>query len=173
MQPTMKTGISQPQPKSRPTTSALFIAWSAMAGSNEPVNQNSMQAKKPKTAIIGSSSGGYTAKCARPNTTAHTSAPIHGPFQRVTLEQFFAGIDRVAEGPSFGDLPTLWIHGTDDPLVPLELTRPAIDHVRGSNFTERIYQDGRHESFNEINRDSVLEDVSAFLREALAQRAAA
>ena len=91
----------------------------------------------------------------------------------MTLEQFFAGIDRVAEGPSFGDLPTLWIHGTDDPLVPLDLTRPAIDHVRGSNFTERIYQDGRHESFNEINRDSVLEDVSAFLREALAQRAAA
>src|SRR6476659_6819153 len=48
----------------------------------------------------------------------------HGPFQRVTLEQFFAGVDRVAQGPSFGELPTLWIHGSDDPLVPLELTRP-------------------------------------------------
>jgi alpha-beta hydrolase superfamily lysophospholipase len=92
----------------------------------------------------------------------------HGPFQRTTLEQLFAGVDRVASGPSFGDLPTLWIHGSDDQLVPLELTRPAIEHVRGSNFTERIYADGRHESFNEINRDAVLDDVVAFLRAALA-----
>jgi alpha-beta hydrolase superfamily lysophospholipase len=97
----------------------------------------------------------------------------HGPFQRVTLGQLFAGVDRVAEGPSFGELPTLWIHGADDQLVPLELTRPAIEHVRGSNFTERIYEGGRHESFNEINRDQVLDDVIGFLRGALAQRLAA
>jgi alpha-beta hydrolase superfamily lysophospholipase len=97
----------------------------------------------------------------------------HGPFQRVTLEQLFAGVDRVAEGPSFGDLPTLWIHGAEDQLVPLELTRPAIEHVRGSNFTERIYVGGRHESFNEVNRDEVLDDVMTFLREALARRPAA
>jgi len=91
----------------------------------------------------------------------------HGPFQRTTLEQLFAGVDRVASGPAFGELPTLWIHGTDDQLVPLELTRPAIDHVRGSNFTEKIYEGGRHESFNEINRDEVLDDVIAFLGRAL------
>jgi alpha-beta hydrolase superfamily lysophospholipase len=91
----------------------------------------------------------------------------HGPFQRVTLEQLFEGVDRVAEGPSFGDLPTLWIHGSDDQLVPLELTRPAIERLRGSNFTEHIYEGGRHESFNETNRDEVIGDVIAFLREAL------
>jgi alpha-beta hydrolase superfamily lysophospholipase len=91
----------------------------------------------------------------------------HGPFQRATLEQLFEGVDRVAEGPSLGELPTLWIHGSDDQLVPLELTRPAIDHIRGSDFTEKIYEGGRHESFNETNRDEVLDDVIAFLREAL------
>jgi alpha-beta hydrolase superfamily lysophospholipase len=97
----------------------------------------------------------------------------HGPFQRVTLEQFFAGVDRVAGGPSFGDLPTLWLHGTDDPLVPLELTRPAVERLRGPNFTERIYEGGRHECFNETNREEVLGDVVSFLRGALAQRAPA
>jgi alpha-beta hydrolase superfamily lysophospholipase len=102
------------------------------------------------------------------DTYAADELVYHGPFQRTTLEQLFAGVDRVASGPSFGDLPTLWIHGSDDQLVPLELTRPAIEHVRGSNFTERIYADGRHESFNEINRDAVLDDVVAFLRAALA-----
>ena len=54
--PSINSGTSQPQPRSRPVTSALFIACSATHGSREPVNQNSMQATKPKTAIIGSSS---------------------------------------------------------------------------------------------------------------------
>jgi alpha-beta hydrolase superfamily lysophospholipase len=91
----------------------------------------------------------------------------HGPFRRVTLEQLFAAIARVAEGGDFGDLPTLWIHGSDDQLVPLDVTRPAIERLRGSNFRERVYQGARHEVFNETNRDDVLDDVAAFLREAL------
>src|SRR3954454_3051920 len=66
----------------------------------------------------------------------------HGPFQRVTIEQLFGGIERIAAGPSFGDLPTLWIHGTDDQLAPLELTRPVVERLRGSNFAERIYEGG-------------------------------
>jgi alpha-beta hydrolase superfamily lysophospholipase len=91
----------------------------------------------------------------------------HGPFQRTTLEQMFAGVARVGEDGTFEDLPTLWIHGSDDQLVPLEITRPAIEHVRGSNLQERVYEGGRHELFNETNRDEVLDDVVAFLRGAL------
>jgi alpha-beta hydrolase superfamily lysophospholipase len=91
----------------------------------------------------------------------------HGPFQRVTLEQLFAAIGRVAESGGFGDLPTLWIHGSDDQIVPLDVTRPAIERVRGANFVERIYEGARHEVFNETNRDEVLDDVVAFLRGAL------
>jgi alpha-beta hydrolase superfamily lysophospholipase len=92
----------------------------------------------------------------------------HGPFQRQTLEQLLAAIARVNEDPAFGDLPTLWIHGSDDMLLPLEQTRPGIDHVRGSAFQEKIYEGGRHENFNETNRDEVIGDVVAFLRGALA-----
>ncbi len=91
----------------------------------------------------------------------------HGPFQRTTLEQLFAGIERVeADGP-LGSVPTLWIHGADDQLVPLELTRPAIERLRGPNFQERIYAGARHEVFNETNQEEVLGDVVAFLRGAL------
>jgi alpha-beta hydrolase superfamily lysophospholipase len=91
----------------------------------------------------------------------------HGPFQRVTLEQLFAAIGRVAEGPSLGDLPTLWIHGSEDELVPLDVTRPAVERLRGTHFEEHIYEGARHEVFNETNRDEVLDDVVAFLRAAL------
>jgi alpha-beta hydrolase superfamily lysophospholipase len=92
----------------------------------------------------------------------------HGPFQRQTLEQLLAAIARVNEGPSFGDLPTLWIHGSDDQLLPLEQTRPGIDHLRGSSFQGKIYEGGRHEVFNETNKDEVIGDVVTFLRGALA-----
>jgi alpha-beta hydrolase superfamily lysophospholipase len=91
----------------------------------------------------------------------------HGPFQRTTLEQLFAAIARVGEGPGFGDLPTLWIHGSDDQLVPLDATRPVVERLRGSTFTEHVYEGARHEVFNETNRDEVLDDVIAFLRAAL------
>ena len=88
----------------------------------------------------------------------------HGPFQRQTLEQLFAAIGRVAEGGTLGDLPTLWIHGADDEIVPLDFTRPTIDAVRGSRLEEHIYEGARHEVFNETNREEVLDDVVAFLR---------
>ena len=89
----------------------------------------------------------------------------HGPFQRVTLEQLFAAIARVDEGGALADIPTLWIHGSEDQIVPLEVTRPAIEKLRGSNLEQHIYEGARHEVFNETNRDEVLGDVVAFLRD--------
>jgi len=91
----------------------------------------------------------------------------HGPFRRLTLEQLFAAIGLVAEGGTLGDLPTLWIHGAEDQLVPLEVTRPAIAAIRGSRLQEHIYEGARHEVFNETNRDEVLGDVVAFLEDVL------
>jgi alpha-beta hydrolase superfamily lysophospholipase len=92
----------------------------------------------------------------------------HGPFARATLESLASAVERVAQGGDFGDLPTLWIHGAEDQLVPLDVTREAIVNVRGSNFTEIIYEGARHEVFNEINKDAVLDDVVGFLAGVLA-----
>jgi alpha-beta hydrolase superfamily lysophospholipase len=92
----------------------------------------------------------------------------HGPFKRETLQAFVVAIGAIADGPSFGSIPTLWIHGSDDVIVPLEHTRPAMQRLRGENFEELIYPDARHEVFNETNRDEVLGDVTGFLSRALA-----
>ncbi|MBW8483337.1 alpha/beta fold hydrolase [Actinomadura parmotrematis] len=91
----------------------------------------------------------------------------HGPFKRPTLEALVAGLARVAEGGAFGALPTLWLHGSDDALVPLEGTRQGIDAVRGDDLRERIYPGARHEVFNETHRDEVLADVTAFVDDVL------
>lgn len=102
---------------------------------------------------------------------AYAADPLvwHGAFKRQTLEAMFRAIDEIATGPSLGALPTLWVHGEEDALAPLELTRQAIERIRGDQLEEHVYEGARHEVFNEINNDEVLEDVTTFLDRALAR----
>lgn len=91
----------------------------------------------------------------------------HGPFKRPTVEAMDRAVRAVQAGPSLGALPLLWVHGVDDPLVPLEGSRVGIEHLRGEVFEQRLYEGARHEVFNESNRDEVLADVTGFLQRVL------
>jgi alpha-beta hydrolase superfamily lysophospholipase len=101
--------------------------------------------------------------------TAYSKDPLvyHGPFRRATLEALAAEVQRIAQGGSLGDLPTLWIHGEDDHLAPLEPAREAMERIRGTRLQEKVYAEARHEIFNEINKDEVISDVEAFVDEVL------
>lgn len=88
----------------------------------------------------------------------------HGPFKRPTLEALQAALATINQGPGLGDLPTLWIHGQADRLVPIEGTRIGVEHLRGSRTVERVYPDAQHELFNETNADDVIAEVTAFVR---------
>jgi alpha-beta hydrolase superfamily lysophospholipase len=105
---------------------------------------------------------------------AYAADPLiyHGPLLRTTLETLVGEMRAVADGPTLGALPTLWIHGTEDALVPLEHARPAVERIRGERFDERIYPGARHEVFNETNKDEVIGDVIAFLDRTLPARPA-
>ena len=96
---------------------------------------------------------------------AYAADPLvwHGRFARPTLQALAACIERIRGEARLGSLPTLWVHGADDRLVPIDGTREGIDLLRGEVFEERVYPDARHEVFNEINRDEVLADVTAFV----------
>ena len=96
----------------------------------------------------------------------------HGPFKRPTLEAILRAIDTVQAGPALGTLPLLWVHGAADPLVPVEGSRPGIEHLRGEVFEQHLYDGAKHEIFNETNRDEVLADVCAFINLQLSGRAA-
>lgn len=102
---------------------------------------------------------------------AYAGDPLvyHGPFMRTTLDALFGSVAAIAAGPGLGALPTLWIHGEEDVLAPLEPTRQAMERIGGERVEYHVYAGARHEVLNETNRDEVLDDVSGFLeREASA-----
>ena len=102
---------------------------------------------------------------------AYSEDPLvwHGPFKRTTLEALDRAIDAVNSGPTLETLPLLWLHGEQDPLVPIEGSRPGVQHLRGEVFAERAYAGAKHEIFNETNADEVLADLTAWLHGVLAR----
>jgi alpha-beta hydrolase superfamily lysophospholipase len=103
---------------------------------------------------------------------AYAADPLvwHGRFRRNTLEALVACLDRIRADGRLGELPTLWVHGADDQLVPIDGTREGIADLRGERFEERIHPGARHEVFNETNRDEVLAEVTAFIDRTLGDR---
>ena len=49
-------------------------------------------------------------------------------------------MDEVNFGPALGTLPTLWLHGSDDEIVPISDTRAGTDRIRGSAFEEHVVE---------------------------------
>lgn len=91
----------------------------------------------------------------------------HGPFKRPTLQGLTRALETIAEGGSLGKLPTLWVHGEDDQLVPIEPSRAGIEQIKGWRLRRCTYPKARHEIFNETNKDEVLDDVTSFIDDAL------
>jgi alpha-beta hydrolase superfamily lysophospholipase len=87
----------------------------------------------------------------------------HGPFKRPTLAAIESELGRISGGPKLGPLPTLWLHGEEDQLVPLSETRDGIEALGFTRLEEVIYPGGRHEVFNETNRDEVLARTADFI----------
>jgi alpha-beta hydrolase superfamily lysophospholipase len=95
---------------------------------------------------------------------AYANDPLvwHGGWKRPTAEAFLRANEAVDSGPGFGDLPVLYIHGEADALVPMALTQPAVHRLAGSDFTEHIVPEARHETFNELEKEETVGVVAEF-----------
>ncbi len=104
-----------------------------------------------------------------PSGEAYAADPLvwHGPFKRPTLEALSATIDAIRRGRQARALPTLWVHGEDDQLVPIEASRGGHRADLGGEHADagRRTPGARHEVFNETNKDEVLDDVTDFIDE--------
>jgi alpha-beta hydrolase superfamily lysophospholipase len=87
----------------------------------------------------------------------------HGPFKRPTLQALDNALRTINDGPKLGALPTLWIHGEDDQLVPIRETRGGIETLGFTALEEVVYPGARHEVFNETNKDEVLATTADFV----------
>jgi alpha-beta hydrolase superfamily lysophospholipase len=89
----------------------------------------------------------------------------HGPFKRTTLESLASALEAVNDAPPLGDLPTIWVHGEADQLVPIEPSRTGVANLGIAELREVTYPGARHEVFNETNRDEVIAEVADFVDE--------
>src|SRR3954465_11375468 len=80
----------------------------------------------------------------------------HGPVKRPMLQALSDALNTINDGPKIGALPTLWIHGEEDQLVPIAETRAGIETLGFTALDEVVYPGARHEVFNETNKDEVL-----------------
>ncbi len=95
---------------------------------------------------------------------AYAADPLvwHGGWKRPTLEAFVAADRAVAEGPGFGPLPLLYVHGAEDQLVPAALARPAVERLAGPDSELRVLDGARHEVFNELGQEETIALVADF-----------
>jgi alpha-beta hydrolase superfamily lysophospholipase len=103
---------------------------------------------------------------------AYANDPLvwHGGWKRVTLEAFHKANEAVDAGPGFGRLPVLYIHGEVDQLVPRALAQPAVERLKGGDFTEYVVPEARHETFNEFDKVATIDLVAGFLDRVTAKR---
>jgi alpha-beta hydrolase superfamily lysophospholipase len=63
-------------------------------------------------------------------------------------------------------VPTYVVHGSEDPIVPVDASAPLAQGR--TNVTRRVYPGLRHETHNEPEGPSVVDDTIAWLRAAAA-----
>jgi len=87
----------------------------------------------------------------------------HGQYKRgllqaevVALDQFAANLDKLT-------MPVAVLHGTEDPFVPYERSVQAVGDMPTDDVTIHLYEGGRHEVLNEINRDEVISDLASWV----------
>ena len=88
----------------------------------------------------------------------------HGDFQRLTLRAFATTLATITNEGRLA-VPTIWLHGEDDELVPIGPSREGWEAIAPAGAPTKSYPGARHEIFNETNREEVLDDVLAFVHE--------
>lgn len=86
-----------------------------------------------------------------------------GPFMRRTLAAMERMLMLINGGPGFGNLPALWLHGTQDTTVLAEETQTAWERLRGIHCEADNIPGARHDIFCESYREITLAKMTRFI----------
>ncbi len=97
---------------------------------------------------------------------SYASDPLvyHGQYKRPLLVAEVAALDAYADGVDRLTMPVAVFHGTADPFVPYQRSVQAVRDMPTDDVTIHLYDDGRHEILNDINKDEVIGDLAAWIR---------
>lgn len=87
----------------------------------------------------------------------------HGPIVARSGAEITAAVAQARAEMGKITLPVYIIHGTDDRLAPCGASRFLHEHVASADKTLRIYEDGYHELFNDLEKDTVLREMRDWL----------
>jgi alpha-beta hydrolase superfamily lysophospholipase len=73
--------------------------------------------------------------------------------------EILAGAHRAREGAVECDCPLLLIHGADDPLTSPAATKSFFQKAASQDKTLKLHPAMRHETHNEIGRETVLAEI--------------
>lgn len=92
-------------------------------------------------------------------------------FTGSAYRDFFSGLNRLTQvGKVPSDLPVLMFSGEKDPVGSGDGVNKVAQQLREAGVKQvdvKLYPDGRHEMFNELNRDEVWQDVAAWVEQLL------
>jgi alpha-beta hydrolase superfamily lysophospholipase len=97
---------------------------------------------------------------------AYAQDPLvwHGSFRRETLRALLDCLRRIEEDGPVTGLPTLWVHGEEDQLVPIGPSRDGVRAlVPDEDRTEELRRGARHEVFNETDQTETFAAMTRFI----------
>ncbi|MBI1318271.1 MAG: alpha/beta fold hydrolase [Candidatus Hydrogenedens sp.] len=86
-----------------------------------------------------------------------------GPIVARAGAEISAAVERARSEMKKIDLPVYILHGGEDRLAPPAASQYLYDHISSRDKTLRIYENGYHESFNDLDRDQVLREMRDWL----------
>ncbi len=98
--------------------------------------------------------------------SAYNSDPlVHWTRSARLATEGLSAVERVRNHAEDLHTPALFIHGEEDPIVPVAAARSYFEAIPASDKTMHVYAGGLHEPHNDIEHERVMQDVVAWLRE--------
>lgn len=90
-----------------------------------------------------------------------------GPFRRQTLSAMKRMLKLTHNGPGFGSLPVLWLHGMEDSTVLAEETEITLERLRGSHYRTLNIEKAGHNLFTGDAWPRTVSSVQTFIEDIL------